>query len=184
MKSKDIWNNIKGIVGKVAPVLGNAIVPGIGGVAGSLISNVLGCNNTPESIESSLLTAQPEQLNKLRKLENEHKEKLIELGIENDKLFIKDKQNARQREIDIVKATGKKDYNLYILAWSVIIGFFILCGILMKYPLPQGSNEVVFMLFGALSTGFGTVLSYFFGSSKSSSDKTNIISTISEKSKP
>ena len=30
-------------------------------------------------------------------------------------------------------------------------------GILMKYPLPQGSNEVVFMLFGALSTGFVTV---------------------------
>ena len=42
----------------------------------------------------------------------------------------------------------------------------------MFRQLPQGSNDVVFMLFGALASGFGVVLQYFFGSSKSSSDKT------------
>ena len=31
------------------------------------------------------------------------------------------------------------------------------------------------MLFGTLSTGFGTVLGYFFGTSKSSGDKDKII---------
>ena len=48
-------------------------------------------------------------------------------------------------------------------------------GLLMQYKLSEGSNEVVFMLFGALATGFGTVLQYFFGSSKSSSDKTQLM---------
>ena len=71
--------------------------------------------------------------------------------------------------------TGAKEWNLYILAWIVVAGFFALCGILMKYKLPEGSNDVVFMLFGALSTGFGTVLTYFFGSSKSSGDKTKLM---------
>jgi hypothetical protein len=69
-----------------------------------------------------------------------------------------------------------RELNLYVLAWTIIIGFFTLCGILMWKPLPQGSNEVVFMLFGALSAGFGSVVGYFFGSSKSSSDKTKMLS--------
>ena len=45
----------------------------------------------------------------------------------------------------------------------------------MNIPLPDGSSDVVFMLFGALVTGFGTVLQYFFGSSKSSTDKTSLL---------
>ena len=175
MSASDIWNSIKGIVGKVAPVLGNAIVPGVGGVAGSLIANVLGCENDPMSIETALHSATPEQFTELKKLEHTHKERLIELGIENDLMYVKDVQDAREREIAIVKATGKKDINLYILAWIVIVGFFGLCTFLMYRPLPAGSSDVTFMLFGALATGFGTVLQYFFGSSKSSSDKTGLL---------
>ena len=175
MDTKDLWKSVKGIVGKVAPVLGNAIVPGAGGIAGTLISNVLGCDNDPMAIEKALVNATPEQITKLKEIETKHEERLIELGIENDKLYVQDTQNARQREIEIVKATGKRDYNLYILAWTVIFGFFLLCGFLMYRPLPQGSSDVVYMLFGGLNIGFGTVLQYFFGSSKSSSDKTKLI---------
>ena len=109
---------------------------------------------------------------KIKDLQMKHKERLLELGTENDKVFIADIQNARQRQVELAKATGKKDYNLYILAWTVILGFFILCALLMKVTLPEGQNEVVFMLFGALASGFGQVLQYFFGSSKSSADKT------------
>lgn len=69
-----------------------------------------------------------------------------------------------------------KEIYMYVLATIVVVGFFVLCGILMKYSLPEGSSEVVFMLFGTLSTGFGTILAYFFGSSKSSSDKTKLMS--------
>ena len=172
MDTKDIWNSVKGIVGKIAPVLGNAIVPGAGGVAGSIVANVLGCDNDPMDIERALVNATPEQINQLKEIEAKHKEKLVELALENDKLYVQDTQNARLREIEIVKATGKKDYNLYVLAWTVLVGFFLLCGFLMFRQLPQGSNDVVFMLFGALASGFGVVLQYFFGSSKSSSDKT------------
>jgi hypothetical protein len=41
--------------------------------------------------------------------------------------------------------------------------------------LPPGQNEVIFMLFGAISSGFGQVLGFFFGSSKSSADKTQLL---------
>lgn len=168
----DIWNGVKKTLGVVAPVLANAIVPGSGGLAASLVSSVLGVENTPEAINEAIKSATPEQLVSLKKIENDHKERLVELAIENDKIYLNDRQNARNREMEIVKSTGKTDKNLYTLAWTVVIGYFLLCTALMYVPLPQGSNQVVFMLFGALSSGFGMVLQYFFGSSKSSSDKT------------
>lgn len=48
-------------------------------------------------------------------------------------------------------------------------------GILMFKGIAPGSTGVEMMLFGTLSTGFGTVLGYFFGTSKSSGDKDKII---------
>ncbi len=171
----DIWDNVKKVVANIAPVLANAIVPGSGGLAASLVSKALGVRNDPKEIEQALVKATPEQIEKLKQLELQHEEKLIELATENDKLYLKDRQNARNREIEIVKATGHSDWNLYLLAWTVVVGFFVLCWVLMNFPLPQGSSQVVFMLFGALSTGFGTVLSYFFGSSKSSAEKTKLL---------
>lgn len=171
----NFWDKIKGTVGKIAPLLGNAIVPGVGGVAGSLIAEVLGVENEPEALDKALANATPEQIVKIKEIEKKHEERLIELGIENDKEYIRDTQNARQREIEVSKATGKRDYNLYVLAWTVVVGFFILCGLLMYRALPEGQNEVVFLLFGGLVAGFGQVLGYFFGSSKSSAEKTQLM---------
>jgi len=50
--------------------------------------------------------------------------------------------------------------------------FFILVGLLMFVVLPEANVGPVNQLFGAMATGFGMVLQYFFGSSKGSADKT------------
>jgi len=65
--------------------------------------------------------------------------------------------------------------NRYILAWFVVLGFYVLTYILMIRPIPKDSNQVIFMLFGTIATGFGTVLGYFFGSSQSSHEKDEMI---------
>jgi hypothetical protein len=179
---KNLWDGIKNVLVKgVAPILGNAILPGGGGVASSLLANVFGVENTPEAIEPALNNATPEQLAEIKKVEYEHKEELIKLGIEQDRLFLQDIQNARQREIEVVRATGKRDINLYVLAWTVVIGFFGLCGMLIFRTIPQGQNDIVYVLFGGLVTGFSTVLAYFFGSSKGSSDKTKLLAGKADK---
>lgn len=72
----------------------------------------------------------------------------------------------------------KKNYTLYILALTVTLAFFIICGLLLFVTMPAGQAQVVYMLLGTLGTGFMTVLNYFFGSSKSSSDKTAIIASL------
>ncbi len=172
---KDIWGGIKKFLGGIAPVLGNAIVPGVGGVAGSLLAAALGVDNEAEAIESALMTATPEQIAEIKRVEAAHRERLVELGIEQDRLYLEDRQGARQREMEVVKATGKKDLNLYVLAWTVVVGFFGLCGALLFRAIPDGQSDIVYVLFGGLVTGFSTVLAYFFGSSKGSADKTALI---------
>jgi len=72
-------------------------------------------------------------------------------------------------------AAGKRDINLYVLAWMVVGLFFALVGMLMFVVLPEANVGPVNQLFGAMATGFGMVLQYFFGSSKGSADKTAAI---------
>ncbi len=165
----------KKLVKMGAPMLGTAVGGPAGGALGSLVAKMF--NADPEDPQDMMLKieADPEAAVKLQQLEKDHKVRLEELALEQYALGLKDVASARAREADIVRTTGKKDINLYALAWCVVCGFFILCWVLMKYPIPTGQSEAVFMLFGAVSTGFGTVLAYFFGSSKSSSDKTRLL---------
>lgn len=85
-------------------------------------------------------------------------------------------------DINIEPKTGllKSDmflhnWPLYVLASIIVIGFFALMIILMKYTVPAGSRDVAYMLFGSLAAAFGAVVNYFFGSSKGSADKTEIL---------
>jgi len=77
-------------------------------------------------------------------------------------------------------ATGKRDINLYVLAWMVVGLFFALVGLLMFVVLSEANVSPVNQLFGAMATGFGMVLQYFFGSSKGSAEKTAAIVELKE----
>jgi len=112
----------------------------------------------------------------------QHREELQSLSLEmaridfeQDKAYLSDKGSARNREIEIVKATGRRDVNQYILAWTVVAAFFILTGILIYKPLSQDATGYINQLFGAMATGFGLVLSYFFGSSRGSAAKQDML---------
>ena len=69
----------------------------------------------------------------------------------------------------------QRDWHLYFIAWTVIVGFLSLCIILMFKNIPKESSNVLYILLGGLSAGFSQVLSYFFGSSKSSAEKNEIL---------
>jgi len=176
MDSKDIWGSVKSIVSKTLPILGNAIVPGIGGIAGSLIAEVLGVDpNDPKQIETELKNANPEVWAKLKESTMKHEERLIELGMENDKMYIADVQNARNREVEITKATGKFNTPLYILAGLIVFGFFSTLGITMFVDLSASNLQISSLLLGTLATSFGMIIQYFYGSSKGSTEKNAVL---------
>ena len=142
-------------------------------------SGALGISGSePQDVVAHLAT-NPEAVIKLKELEIQASKVEIEVmrvDLEETKAHLADVSNARQRQIDHEARTGNTDYNLYILAWTIIAGFFGLIGAMIFVALPEGSNDIIYMLFGTLSAGFGSVMQYFFGSSKGSSDKTKIMS--------
>ena len=65
-----------------------------------------------------------------------------------------------------------KDVAMYILGGFVTIGFFVV----MIYLIYKGGFEgTLNLLIGALITSFAAVVHYFFGSSRGSADKNDII---------
>ena len=171
------WKDVAKVVSTAAPLLGSLLGGPTGAAVGTavkLVASALGVGPEPEEVMKAI-QADPEALAKLRALELKHQEQLAKLALEQERARLADIASARQREVEIVRATGKRDINLYLLAWSVVAGFFGLCYALMRIQLPPNSNDVIFMLFGALAAGFGQVLQYFFGSSKSSAEKTHLL---------
>ena len=179
-----MWDNIKELIGTSAPVIGTLLGGPAGGAVGGLISKVLGVDNTPEAIELALMN-NPDALVKIKELETSKELAILQAELENkridissvidnrkldnekDKMFLSDKQSARSRQVDSEKATGKVDIALYVIAGVIVLAFFasILALIFITLDKQSGTYELLLMLFGALTTKFGTVVDYFFGAS-------------------
>lgn len=173
------WTKVASFVKTAAPILGTCIGGPVGTLAGgavSLIASAFGVDDAenPEAIYNAI-AADPEAVVKLKQIELSNKTELERIVLQRDEAYLRDTQSARMREIEMAKATGKKDINLYVLAWLVVFGFFSSIGTLVFVKLPDDSSGVVFILFGALVAGFGSVMNYFFGTTKSSGDKTALL---------
>jgi len=185
------WKDVIGKISSAAPMVGTLLGGPLGGAIGGvvqLVAQALGCEPKEDAIALAVQN-NPDALLKLKELELTHKielEKLIlqgeQVNLEKERGRLADVQNARQREIEQTKVTGKKDINLYVLAWLIVLGFFgltggLLCGSYHGFEIKDNTG-VLFMLLGTLATGFGMVLQYFFGSSAGSTQKTGIIATM------
>ena len=120
-----------------------------------------------------------EQVAELKKFEMTNKLELEKLALANKQednrhaekkteIITADKSNARNRELEVVKTTGKKDNKVTVLAGVIVIGFFAGLISLVFVHLDKGSGtyELLYMMFGALIAKFGTVIDYFFGASE------------------
>ncbi len=161
------WKDIASVVGNVAPILGTALGGPAGGAVGGLIANLLGVDNEADAVANAI-KADPNIAVKLKEIELEAQrlhyeaiDKARQAELDELKAYIGDVQNARSRQVE-----------------HVVLGFFGLIGALMFVEIPTKQSEVMFMLFGTLSAGFGAVIQYFFGSSKGSAEKTEHIAKL------
>ena len=177
------WKGLGGqLIKKGLPLIGGLLLgpPGALGAkaAVSLLSSTLDLkaeDATPDDI-AGLLQANPEKLDMVIADEHKHKERLQELLLEEKRLEVQDTINARSREVELTKVTGKRDINLYVMSYMVIAGFFGTFGAIIFSVLPATSEKLVFLLLGGLIAAFERVLGYFFGTSRSSRDKTALLS--------
>jgi len=170
------WKSVGKAIGKFAPILGKVLGgpgPAVGGLI-SVVANAFGITDPDPTADQLMkaIEADPQAALKLMTVQENNSVELTRRALQSDIAYLEDRQNARARQVASETVTGKKDINLYALAWLIIAGFFSLITTLCFKQLPADSSGVIFMLFGSLSTAFGCVIQYFFGSSKSSADKT------------
>jgi len=71
--------------------------------------------------------------------------------------------------------TNLKEIYMYALGALIVVGFFFVLYIVFIAEVPTGNKDLGLLVIGALVAKFGDVVSYFFGSSKGSSDKTKMM---------
>jgi hypothetical protein len=68
-----------------------------------------------------------------------------------------------------------REIYFYSIGAIFVIGFFVCLALVIIKPLPQENSTVTNIMLGSLVAGVTTVLGYFYGSSKGSADKTDIM---------
>jgi hypothetical protein len=129
----------------------------------------------------------PEDLAKIQIAQMEHEEELLKLRLEEDKLDLaelemrlKDTNDARVRETQIVTSDKAPLLNKLItpiLALGLLGITFTLFGIVLfqASPIDPSRKDILIYILGVLSAVATQVVSYYFGSSQSSKDKTEAL---------
>ena len=58
----------------------------------------------------------------------------------------------------------------------VVVGFGIMLWLILGDPLPDGNTEIIYILLGTLAASFTQVINFWLGSSRSSQDKSQMMS--------
>lgn len=68
-----------------------------------------------------------------------------------------------------------KEIFMYALAAIVVITIVGFTAVLYFVPMPPDNKDLINIALGSFLAAFGTVVGYFFGSSKSSADKNELL---------
>lgn len=161
--------DFKSILGAVAPTIATAMLGPLGGMAVKAIGDALGMDSpTQDKIEEAFKGGQltGDQIVALKNADKALAIKFKELDIDADKLVFDDKKSAREMQ------TQTRSKIPGYLAVAITAGFFgILTGMMFGFLKTSGNSEALLILLGALSTSFGAIVQFYFGSSKGSEDK-------------
>ena len=127
----------------------------------------------------------PEDVARIKMAEMEHEEELLRLKIEENKLDLaeldmrlKDVDSARDREVQIATSDKAPLINKIvtpILALSILLLTFILFGVVMfdNNPVESSRKDILIYVLGVLSAIATQIVSYYFGSSQGSKEKSD-----------
>lgn len=164
----------KDTIKAIAPTLGLALGGPFGAMASKVISEILLGKKmgSVEEITDALISATPDKLLELKKADNEFKITLEKLGVEIEKIHAEDRASARRRE-EVVGG-----YSNPILASVIIGGFFAIIWFVFDShaDLFSGAQAgIAGTLVGYVSAKADQVVGYYFGTSRSSDKKTDIL---------
>lgn len=145
----------------MAPLIASLISSGLGILGNAVLAK--GKDVVEEKlgidIESALGT--PEGKIRLRELEIEHEEYLLDQALESERMYFQDTESARTLGIELSKSDSYLNQNIMpILALLTVIGSSLILWYATENDVKMAAVSFITM-----------VLGYFFGSSKGSKDK-------------
>jgi hypothetical protein len=153
----------------VAPGLATIVAGPLGGAAVSAIAKKLGVEDTVEAVTQAI-QSDPDAALKLREID------LKEIELAN-----KDRDSARNREMAISTSEHAPTINKIVtpvLALGVTTLSFILFAILIFVDVKDNAKDILIYILGVLSAAVTQILSYYFGSSQGSKDKSDEIKAL------
>lgn len=166
----------KGIVKSVAPMVATAFGGPFAGMAVREVSKaVLGRDDgTEDDIAQVLMGGDPEALLKLKEAEQNFKLRMKELSLKEEQLHQEDRSSARAMQI------ATKSLLVPALAIIIMLGFFATVGYVISGQVTLDADTAVLVgtLVGYVSAKAEQVVAYYFGSSKSSADKTSMFANL------
>lgn len=163
------------------PIVALLLQHGLGTIANAVL------NKGKELVEEKLGVNLEQELQsdegrlKLRQLEVEREEMLLQIALENrkvdleeQKLEIADTSNARDNNAkiqDSEHASWNAKNAAYLLDYLIVVGTIALAYLIFFTDIPDGNKEIAFAAFGSLMTLCGTIINFHRGTSRQSQTK-------------
>lgn len=157
----------------VAPVLATAVAGPAGGAAVGWLADKLGVDDATVEGVTAALTGNPDLTLKLK-----------ELDLEYAKMDAQDRDSARQAYAAVATseyATKLDKAVVPILALGTVALAFLFIGILIFIDVATDQQQMIIFALGFITSSAGQVLSFYFGSSQGSKDKTKEIQDMIKK---
>ena len=162
------------LLATVAPWIGTAIGGPLGGLAITAAANALGLTDkTTDALKTALGGATPEQMLALKQADQAFSVQMQALGFKQisdlEALAAGDRKDARAMQV------SKPSHVPAALSTLVTAGYFgILLGIMRGWLVIDDSQALLLML-GSLTTAWGAVMAYWFGTTRDSGRKTELL---------
>jgi hypothetical protein len=152
------------ILKTMAPGLATLVAGPMGGLAVKAIASKFGVEDTLEAVTNAI-QSDPEAAMKLR-----------EIDLKEIEAHAKDRDSARNRETAIATSDKAPMLNKLVtpvLALGVVGLSFVLFTILIFVDVKPEAKDILIYILGVLSAAVTQILSYYFGSSQGSKDKSD-----------
>jgi hypothetical protein len=162
------------LVSTVAPWIGTALGGPLGGMAVEAAANALGLSDkTVDSVKQALSGATPEQMLALKNADQAFALQMQALGFKQitdmETLAAGDRKDARGMQV------SKPSPVPAMLSIGVTLGYFgILIGMMVGWLKVDNSQALLIML-GSLGTAWGSVMAFWFGTTRDSGRKTELL---------
>lgn len=150
----------------VAPGLATAVGGPMAGMAVKAIADKLGCAPDEQSVANAI------------QMDPSAAMKLAEIDLKQFELENQDRANARDREIKLATSESAPVITKVVtpvIALGVLVLSFALFGVLVFIEVRPEAKDILIYVLGVLSSAVTQILSYYFGSSQGSKDKSEAL---------